>query len=115
MPAFGNNYDDESTLTISGPEITSWSIRLAVTACKGLTRRDIIYVNDIQVLDVTNKFDRACGGNITDFCNNPVDGMQYDIASGSGAVTIKLRHRIIFTAPANSPVRVLTSSTSRNE
>jgi len=115
QPAFSNSYDNESTVSITGPEIYSWTIKLTITACKGLTRRDIIYVNDSQVLDVTNKFDRNCGGNITDFCQNPVDGKEYAIAQGSGEVTLKLRHRIIFTAPASTQVRVLNNSAFRIE
>ncbi|MBN2399508.1 MAG: hypothetical protein JXI33_04120 [Candidatus Aminicenantes bacterium] len=109
-PTHANGYDDESTVSISGPDIYHWDIKLAITGCNGLTRRDIIYVDDVQVLDVTNTFDRTCSGNINDFCNNPVDGMQYEIASGAGEVTLKLRHRIIFTTPANNPVRMMINS-----
>lgn len=115
QPSFANGYDDESTVSITGPEIYSWEIKLAITACKGLTRHDAIYVNNVQVLDVTNTFDRVCGGNITDFCQNPVDGKEYAIASGSGEVTLTLRHRITFSAPANTKVRVLSNSDFRRE
>jgi hypothetical protein len=114
QPSFSNNYDNENTVSITGPQIYSWSIKLTITACKGLTRRDIIYVNGTQVLDVTNKFDRASGGNINDFCNNPVDGKEYAIASGSGEVTLKLRHKIVFTLPTNTQIQVINNLSSQS-
>jgi tetratricopeptide (TPR) repeat protein len=92
------------------PQITSWRITLSVTACKGLTRRDIVWVNDVQRLDVTNRFDRACGGDIASFCNNPTDGKTYDVASGSGEAALKLRHQIVFTTPTGAPVRVISQA-----
>jgi hypothetical protein len=109
-PGHGNSYDSTSTVSISGPSITSWKIKLAITACKGLTRRDVVYVNDVQKIDVTNSFDRACGGAISDFCANPVGGKEYAIASGSGQVTLKLRHRIVFTLPSGASVQVVNQA-----
>jgi hypothetical protein len=110
-PSFSNSYDSTTTVSITGPKITSWSVKLAVTACKGLTRRDIVYVNDVQKIDVTNTFDRACGGAIADFCSDPADGKEYAIASGSGEVTLKLRHHIIFTQPGGATVSVVNNAT----
>jgi tetratricopeptide (TPR) repeat protein len=114
-PTFANGYDSTATVSITGPQIVSWSIKLSITACKGLTRRDIVYVNDAQVLDVTNRFDRACGGDINSFCNNPTDGKSYDIASGSGEVSLKLRHQIVFTLPSGVAVRVVSNASFLGE
>ncbi len=106
-PTHANGYDNETTVSITGPQINSWSIKLTVTACRGLTRRDIVYVNGAQRIDVTNSFDRTCGGNITDFCASPAGGKEYSIASGSGEVTLTLRHRIIFTLPGDASAAVI--------
>jgi hypothetical protein len=112
LPSHGNNYDSTSTVSITGPKITSWSIRFACKACKGLTRRDIIYVNDVQKLDVTNTFPGACGGTINEFCDDPAagGGKSYTIASGSGEATLKLRHTILFSLPSGAVVQVLNST-----
>lgn len=115
-PVFSNNYDDQRTVSITGPQIYFWEIKLAITACKGLTRRDIVYVNDSLVLDVTDKFDQACGGTISDFCANPLaQGKETLIVSGSGEATLKLRHRIIFTLPSGAQVSVVNNSTFRSK
>ena len=50
---------------------------------KGLTRRDIIYVNDVQKLDVSNTFPGACGGSINEFCDDPATGGPYIMWPGT--------------------------------
>jgi len=109
-PTRSNNYDNESNVSITGPQINAWSIKLTVTACKGLTRRDIVYVNGVLKIDATNRFDRACAGIISDFCANPVEGKEYAIASGSGEVTLRLRHQIVFTLPGGGSVQVVNQA-----
>jgi hypothetical protein len=95
-PNHNNGYYSQSSVSITGPQIKSWNIKVNITGCNGVTRRDFFFVNGAQVLDVTNRFDRPCGGSFTDFCSDPSGSREYVIASGSGEVTLELSHRIIF-------------------
>jgi hypothetical protein len=118
-PSFSNNYDDQSTCTITGENIVHWSVGITITACNGLTRRDQVFVNDSQVLDVTNTYSKSCAGGpgLTDFCHNPHDYTaqkdfhQFEVASGSGAASFTIRHKITFTKPSGEKVVLETNRT----
>ena len=118
-PNFGNNYDDQSTFTVSGENIVQWSVGITITACNGLTRRDQIYVNGGQVIDVTNTYNKSCAGGpgINDFCGSPHDYSaqkdfhQFQVASGSGQASFTIRHKITFTRPSGERVVLETNRT----
>lgn len=117
-PALGNNYDHTSTCTISGQNIVSWSVKVMVTACNGLTRRDQVWINGNLVLDQSTKYSNTCSsGNISDFCRDPgsVAGAgnyhEYPIHSGSGAVSFTIRHKITFTRASGQVVNIVNAET----
>ncbi len=118
-PSFSNNYDDQSTCTITGENIVHWSVGITITACNGLTRRDQVFINGSQVLDVSNTYNKSCAGGpgISDFCNSPHDYSaqkdfhQFEVASGSGQASFTIRHKITFTRPSGEKVVLETNRT----
>jgi hypothetical protein len=121
-PTSGNGYDNTSTCTISGTSITSWSVKLMVTACNNLTRRDQVWINGNLVLDESKKYANTCStGNVSEFCRSPgtVVGagnyQEYPIHSGSGATSFTIRHKITFTRASGQVTSIVNSETNTDQ
>ncbi len=90
LPQQANNWDDSKTVSIvttGSYSSLTLKIEVEISGCNNGKRRDIIYVDGNQVLDVTNIFTNSCDTNSMENSKKV-----YTILQKSGTKSFVLRH-----------------------